>query len=86
MPVTRMLDYGMDYWDATHLINAPVSAPWHEAAALLAEAQRARAEAAPDRGDVETAVACHRRAAAALIFAQMAFNNDTATKPATPPR
>ncbi|MTD59137.1 dipeptidyl aminopeptidase [Amycolatopsis sp. RM579] len=80
MPVTRMLDYGMDHWDATHLSNAPASQPWHEAAAQLADAQLARAKAAADRGDVETAVACYRRATAALIFAQMAFNTDTAAK------
>ncbi|MEV5411099.1 alpha/beta fold hydrolase [Thermopolyspora sp. NPDC052614] len=80
MPVTRMLDYGMDHWDATHLFNAPVERPWHEVAAELADAQLARAQAAAARGDVETAVACFRRAAAALIFAQMAFNADNATK------
>jgi len=80
MPVTRMLDYGMDHWDATHLIDAPVAQPWHQTAVRLAEAQLARAEAAADRDDVETAVACYRRATAALIFAQMAFNTDTATK------
>ncbi len=80
MPVTRMLDYGMDHGDATHLIDAPVAQPWHETAVRLAEAQLARAEAAADRDDVETAVACYRRATAALIFAQMAFNTDTTTK------
>lgn len=80
MSVTRMLDYGMDYWDATHLVDAPVSQAWDEAAAMLAEAQLVRADAAADRGDVETAVGCYRRATAALIFAQMAFNRDTAAK------
>ncbi|MCP2253627.1 Alpha/beta hydrolase family protein [Prauserella aidingensis] len=80
MPITRMLDYGMDYWDATHLADAPISQPWHEAATRLAEAQLTRAEAAADGGDVETAVACYRRATAALIFAQMAFNADHPAK------
>lgn len=80
MPVTRMLDYGMDHWDATHLIGAPVSQPWHEAADHLAGAQLTRAEAAAGRGDAETAAACYRRATAALIFAQMAFNTDTTVK------
>jgi hypothetical protein len=25
MPLTRMLDYGMDHWDATELTGAPAS-------------------------------------------------------------
>ncbi|MGP3533261.1 alpha/beta hydrolase [Microbacterium sp. RD1] len=80
MSVTRMLDYGMDYWDATHLFHAPPSTPWHEVAEALAAAQSERAHAAAHRGDVETAVACHRRATAALYFAQLAFNDDQQVK------
>ncbi|WP_326808964.1 MULTISPECIES: alpha/beta fold hydrolase [unclassified Streptomyces] len=80
MPMSRMLDYGMDHGDAVHLANAAVSEPWHEVATRLAEAQSTRAEATADRGDVETAVACYRRATASLIFAQMAFNTDHPAK------
>lgn len=80
MSLTRMLDYGMDHWDATQLIGAPVPQPWDDAAALLADAQLERANAAAARGDVETAVSCYRRATAALVFAQMAYNSDTAEK------
>jgi alpha-beta hydrolase superfamily lysophospholipase len=80
MSLTRMLDYGMDHWDAVALIGSPVRAPWDETAAGLAGAQLERAEAASARGDVETAVGCYRRATAALVFAQLAFNQDTAAK------
>ncbi|MFH8442241.1 alpha/beta hydrolase family protein [Streptomyces sp. NPDC018026] len=80
MPMSRMLDYGMDHGDAVHLAGAAVSEPWHEVATRLAEAQSTRAAAAADRGDVETAVACHRRATACLVFAQMAFNSDHPAK------
>ena len=80
MSLTRMLDYGMDHWDPTSLTGSSVAAPWHETAAGLADAQLGRAEAASVRGDVETAASCYRRAAAALVFAQLAFNQDTTTK------
>ncbi|GAA1698504.1 alpha/beta hydrolase [Streptomyces yatensis] len=80
MPMSRMLDYGMDHGDAVHLANAAVSEPWHDVATRLAEAQLTRAEAAADRGDAETAVACYRRATASLVFAQMAFNTDHPAK------
>ena len=80
MPITRMLDYGMEYWDAKHLTNAPIHQPWDQVATRLAQAQLARAEEAAARADVETAVACFRRATAALIFAQLAFNSDSAPK------
>ncbi|MEU9636818.1 alpha/beta fold hydrolase [Streptomyces tendae] len=80
MPMSRMLDYGMDHADAVHLAGAAVSEPWHEVATRLAEAQSTRAAAAADRGDVETAVACYRRATACLVFAQMAFNTDLPAK------
>ena len=73
MPVTRMLDYGMDHWDAVHLTAAPAEAPWHEVAAGIADAHQARADAAARDGDVETAVAAYRRASAALNFAQMSL-------------
>lgn len=80
MTVTRMLDYGMDHWDASHLDAAPAWEPWHVVATRLADAQLARAEEAKSRQERQTAVACYRRAAAALCFAQMEFNGDTPTK------
>ncbi|QJU56309.1 prolyl oligopeptidase family serine peptidase (plasmid) [Herbiconiux sp. KACC 21604] len=80
MPVTRMLDYGMDHWDATHLTAAPDHEPWDQVASALGEAQVARAEHAARRGDTETAVAGYRRATAAFYFAQLAFNSDTERK------
>lgn len=80
MSLTRMLDYGMDHWDAVALTGSPASTPWDVTATQLAEAQLERAESAAARGDVETAVACFRRATAAFVFAQMAFNEDTSAK------
>lgn len=80
MPVTRMLDYGMDHWDAMTLSQAPAESPWDQVAVTLADQQLQRAERAERQGDHETAVACYRRGTAALVFAQMAFNQDTATK------
>ncbi|MCU1594384.1 MAG: dipeptidyl aminopeptidase/acylaminoacyl-peptidase-like protein [Frankiales bacterium] len=80
MSITRMLDYGMDHWDASELAGSPASAPWQEVATRLAEAQIARADKAVEQGNRVTAAACYRRAAAALIFAQMAFNTDTPVK------
>lgn len=80
MTMTRMLDYGMDHWDATRLVRAAPTEPWEDVAAGLADAQLERGRAAARRGDTETAVSCHRRATAALVFAQMAFNRDTPAK------
>lgn len=80
MPVTRMLDYGMDHWDAVALAQAPAESPWDEVAAALADQQLERAEAAELREDHETAVACYRRGTAALVFAQMATNHDAPSK------
>lgn len=80
MPITRMLDYGMGHWDAVRLFHSPISEPWDEIAAGLADAQIERGEAAASRGDVETAVACYRRGAAALNFAHLMYNTDTPQK------
>ncbi|GAB7005491.1 hypothetical protein JCM18899A_29640 [Nocardioides sp. AN3] len=80
MTLTRMLDYGMDHWDATQLSDAPATQSWSDVATRLAESQTSRADAAVSRGDSETAVACYRRAAAALTFAQMEFNADSPQK------
>lgn len=80
MPVTRMLDYGMDPWDANHLSRSSVQIPWDIAASELAQAQIARAQNAVQHGCGITAAACFRRATAAFNFAQMAFNGDTDDK------
>ena len=80
MPVTRMLDYGMDPWDANHLSTSSDTIPWDVAARELAEAQLARAQDAVQKGFSITAVDCLRRATAAFNFAQMAFNSDTDEK------
>lgn len=80
MSHTRMLDYGMDHWDAATLTGAPASTPWEVTATHLAGGQLERAESAADRGDIETAVACFRHATAAFVFAQMAFNHDNPAK------
>lgn len=80
MPMTRMLDYGMDYWDAVHLTSSSAAEPWEDVASRLAVAQRTRARAAAERGDRETAVDCYRRACATFVFAQMAHNEDTERK------
>lgn len=80
MTLTRMLDYGMDHWDATRLTSASPAEAWDQVAAEIADAQLDRAALAAARGDTETAVSCYRRATAALVFAQMAFNRDTSAK------
>lgn len=80
MPSTRMLDYGMDHWDAEHLAGSPATQPWDAAATHLADLQIERAEDAAARGHVVTAAACYRRATAALVFAQIAYNSDTPAK------
>jgi alpha-beta hydrolase superfamily lysophospholipase len=83
MPITRMLDYGMDHWDANQLLAASPTTSWHDLATELAAGQRTRAAAARGRQDWETATACYRRAVAALIFAQLEDNLDTPRKRAT---
>lgn len=80
MPITRMLDYGMDYADALALSRTPPEVTWAASAAALAEQQLARAGEARAAGRMVTAAACFRRAAANFAFAQMAFNADNAEK------
>ncbi|MBR7944366.1 alpha/beta hydrolase [Burkholderia cenocepacia] len=81
MPVTRLLDCGMDYADAVAL-HARTSAgePWDVAAEALADAQLARAPQAADAGHLVTAADAQAMAIAALLFAQMAFNHDVPRK------
>ncbi|MDI9695508.1 alpha/beta hydrolase [Burkholderia cenocepacia] len=81
MPVTRLLDCGMDYADAVAL-HARTSAgePWDVAAEALADAQLARATQAADAGHLVTAADAQAMAIADLLFAQMAFNHDVPRK------
>ncbi|MDN7691473.1 alpha/beta hydrolase [Burkholderia cenocepacia] len=81
MPVTRLLDCGMDYADAVAL-HARTSAgePWDVAAEALADAQLARATEAADAGHLVTAADAQAMAIADLLFAQMAFNHDVPRK------
>ncbi|ELW9445688.1 alpha/beta fold hydrolase [Burkholderia cenocepacia] len=81
MPVTRLLDCGMDYADAVAL-HARTSAgePWDVAAEVLADAQLARATQAADAGHLVTAADAQAMAIADLLFAQMAFNHDVPRK------
>src|SRR3954452_13022431 len=77
MPVTRMLDYGMDPWDARALIERTTAGePWDQAAEALAEPWLERASVAEKAGRRVTGHESYRRGAAALNFAQMAFNAD----------
>ncbi|WP_020495864.1 alpha/beta hydrolase family protein [Sciscionella marina] len=81
MPVTRMLDNGVDYADVlTMQRRTAEGVAWDEAAEELATTQLERARSAERHGHVATAIAAHRAAAADLLFAQMAFNFDDARK------
>lgn len=81
MPATRMFDYGVPPDDIARMqaMTAEGTA-WDVAAESLADAQEQRARQALDDGRRVTAVEAYRAAAADLIFAQMAFNYDTARK------
>lgn len=81
MPITRMLDYGVDYADVLALRERTAAGiPWDEAAEALAAAHLERAAAALRDGNRTTALGEYRFAAAALVFAQMAFNFDVPRK------
>ncbi|QBR03435.1 alpha/beta hydrolase family protein [Paraburkholderia pallida] len=81
MPLTRLLDCGMDYADATAL-HARTSAgeAWDTAAEALADAQFARAAQAAAAGHLKTAADAQAMGIADLLFAQMAFNDDVPRK------
>lgn len=81
MPLTRLLDCGMDYADATAL-HARTSAgePWDMAAEALADAQFVRATRAAEAGHLVTAAGAQASGIAGLLFAQMAFNDDVPRK------
>ncbi|MFI6302872.1 alpha/beta hydrolase family protein [Amycolatopsis thailandensis] len=81
MPVTRMLDNGVDYADVLAMQRSTADGiAWDKAAEGLATAQLERARAAERDGHPVTAFAAYRAAAADLLFAQMAFNFDSARK------
>ncbi|NMN99508.1 alpha/beta hydrolase family protein [Antrihabitans stalactiti] len=81
MPVTRMLDYGVDYADVLAMQErTSAGIPWDEAAEALADAHLERAATAMRDGNLITSLAEYRSAAAALVFAQMAFNFDIPRK------
>ncbi|MGZ2747406.1 alpha/beta hydrolase [Burkholderia stagnalis] len=81
MPLTRLLDCGMDYADATALhARTAAGERWDVAAEALAEAQLARAAQAADAGHLATAADAQAMAIADLLFAQMAFNDDAPRK------
>ena len=81
MTPARMFDYGVPPDDITRMqaMTAEGTA-WDAAAESLAEAQEHRARQALSDGHPATAVEAYRAAAANLIFAQMAFNDDTPRK------
>ena len=81
MPFTRLTDCGMDPADARRLLtDTAAGTPWPDAAAALAEAQLERARRAQESGHRTTARQAYRFAAAALMFAQMAYQTDTPEK------
>ncbi|MGW3942996.1 alpha/beta hydrolase family protein [Streptomyces phaeochromogenes] len=81
MPFTRLVDCGMDHADARRLLaGAGAGLPWQDAAAILADTQLERARLADMNGHDVTARQARRYASAALMFAQMAYQTDTAEK------
>jgi len=81
MPFTRLTDCGMDPADARRLLaDTEAGLPWQDAAAILADTQLERARGAEANGHTITARQARWFASAALMFAQMAFQTDTAEK------
>ncbi|KQW69893.1 S9 family peptidase [Methylibium sp. Root1272] len=77
MPITRLLDCGVDHADAVALFQRTTAGEdWHSAAESLASAQLERAAAAATAGHLTTATEAQSMAIANLLFAQMAFNDD----------
>lgn len=78
MSPERMVDGGMAAADVRRLQAATgVGVPWDEAAVAIADDRAAAAEKALADGHVVTARQAFRWSAAALLFAQMAFNDDS---------
>lgn len=79
MSPERMVDGGMAAADVRRLRAATdAGTPWDAAAVAIAEDRAAAAEKALADGHVTTARQAFRWSAAALLFAQMAFNDDSA--------
>ena len=81
MPMTRLLDCGMDFADAQALFQrTSAGEAWDQVAEALAQAQLERARQAEAAGHRVTAAEAQAAALADLLFAQMAFNHDTPRK------
>lgn len=77
MPLSRLLDYGMDFADASALLaRTSAGEPWARVADALAHQRIDQANAAEAGGFLVTAREELYRAIAAFVFAQMAFNFD----------
>lgn len=81
MQMPRLLDYGMDFADATALFaRTTAGEEWDVVAERLARDRLEKADRAEREGRTVTAAEERHRAIAALVFAQMAFNFDTPRK------
>lgn len=81
MPMTRLLDCGMDFADAQSLFRrTSAGEAWDLVAEALAQAQLRRAAEAAAAGCKVTAAEAQGAALADLLFAQMAFNHDNPRK------
>jgi alpha-beta hydrolase superfamily lysophospholipase len=81
MPVTRMLDCGVDYADTQSLFQRTTAGEqWDEVAEELADRQIARANDGREAGFLVTARDAQAAGLACLIFAQMPFNFDVPRK------
>lgn len=77
MPMARLLDYGMDFADASSLLaRTAAGEEWARVAGDLARQRNEEANTAEANGLMVTAREERYRAIAAFVFAQMAFNFD----------
>ncbi|MCZ0735135.1 alpha/beta hydrolase family protein [Phreatobacter sp. AB_2022a] len=81
MPMTRLIDYGMDHADATELVSRSTEGEaWDAVAEAIGRRRLARAARAEAEGYRVTAAEQRAKGIAGLIFAQMAFNFDIPRK------
>lgn len=81
MPMTRLIDCGMDHADASRLHSrTSAGEAWDEVAEAIAVERLIEAERAEAEKHTVTAAEARQRAIAALVFAQMAFNFDEPRK------
>ncbi|MCF3639812.1 prolyl oligopeptidase family serine peptidase [Rhizobium sp. TRM95111] len=81
MPMTRLLDCGMDHADAGRLLaRTSAGEPWDRVAETIATVRLEQADWAESEGRPITASEARQRGIAALVFAQMAFNFDEPRK------